>query len=97
MGRVLGDFASNVLLFGRTIRRPAAVALGARNIWIDTCPGRRLGCPNGRCRAAQFRVIERAAPNEDQVGSGFGFAEQLGATGRAEVSVHHVAAVGTLR
>ena len=75
------------------LHRRRWLTLRPRQRRVDAGPGWRAGRPDGRRGAGELRVIECSDPNEDQVGSGLGLAEQRGAAFAAETTVHSIAAV----
>lgn len=60
---------------------------------IDAGPRWRARCPDGHRGLRELRIVERSNPNEDQMRSSLGLAEQWSATARAEAAVHPIAAV----
>lgn len=65
----------------------------ARRGGVDASPRWRARRPDAQRRLPELRIVERSNPNEDQVRSSLGLAEQWCATARAEPAVHPIAAV----
>jgi hypothetical protein len=68
--------------------------LQARNFLVDTSPAWRLRRPDRYRGSHNLAVVERAAAHEYEMRTRVGRTEYMRAAGRAEFTVHHIAAIG---
>ncbi len=84
---------SSAACMARRLRCWRWLLFHTRQRTINTRPTWRTGCPDGHCRFGKIRIIESAHPNEDQMRSRLGFAEERCTAVGAESAVHSIATV----